>query len=161
MRFLHDVEPREFYRVIDADVRGFYNVVHASLPRLRVRGGSIVAVTSAGLSRYPAKDVLSVAPKAAVHAIVRAVAVEEGRFGVRANSVAPGVIEAGIFERLRASAGEKPGLDAAWVAAAKKNAALKRFGTADEVAEAALFLASRRASYITGQCLVVDGGYSV
>jgi NAD(P)-dependent dehydrogenase (short-subunit alcohol dehydrogenase family) len=92
------------------------------------------------------------APKAAIEALVRGIAREEGRFGVRANSVALGVIETGIFLRL---AGKD--FDQEWVEAARGNTALKRFGTAEEVADAVVFLASARASYVTGQTLVLDG----
>ena len=155
--FIGEVEPARWREVIEADVNGVFDVVHASLPMLRDGGGSYVFISSAGLVRYPAGDILSVAPKAAVEALIRGIAREEGRFGVRANSVALGVIDAGMFPRLVAS-GQ---ISAEWVAAAKRNAALRRFGTAREVAEAVAFLASSRASYVTGQRLMLDGGYSI
>jgi NAD(P)-dependent dehydrogenase (short-subunit alcohol dehydrogenase family) len=151
MRFVSQIDPRTFKDVIDQDVQGFFHVVRAALPRLRESKGSIVALTSAGLRRYPTKDILSVAPKAAIEALVRGVAVEEGRFGVRANCVALGVIDAGIFHRL--DFGEE------WIEAARRNTPLRRFGTAEEVADAVLYLA--RASYVTGQTISVDGGYSI
>jgi NAD(P)-dependent dehydrogenase (short-subunit alcohol dehydrogenase family) len=119
--------------------------------------GSFVYISSAGLKRFPAGDVLSVAPKGAIEALLRGIAKEEGRFGIRANSVALGVIDAGMFPRLV----ERGELSNEWVDAAKRNAALRRFGTAVEVAEAVAFLASRRASYITGQTLLLDGGYTL
>jgi NAD(P)-dependent dehydrogenase (short-subunit alcohol dehydrogenase family) len=156
MRFVSEVSREAWRDVMTADAAGFFDLVHASIPHLRKSRGSIVAITSAGLSRFPARDILSVAPKAAIEALVRAVAKEEGRFGVRANSVALGVIEAGIFTRL--SKGE---LGSDWTDAAKRNTPLRRFGTADEVADAVEFLASSRASYVTGQTLMLDGGYSI
>jgi 3-oxoacyl-[acyl-carrier protein] reductase len=156
MRFVSEVSRDEWRDVMTADAAGFFDLVRASLPHLRKSHGSIVAITSAGLSRFPTRDILSVAPKAAIEALVRAVAKEEGRFGVRANSVALGVIEAGIFTRLT---GGELGKD--WIAAAHRNTPLRRFGTADEVADAVQFLASSRASYVTGQTLVLDGGYSI
>ena len=156
--YVSAVTPDQWRQVMDADVNGFFAVAHHTLPALKAGGGgSYVYVSSAGLARYPTGDVLSVAPKGAVEALLRAIAKEEGRFGIRANSVALGVIDAGMFHRL-VETGE---LSEAYLAAAKKNIALKRFGRADEVAHAAAFLASSRASYITGQMLMLDGGYSV
>jgi NAD(P)-dependent dehydrogenase (short-subunit alcohol dehydrogenase family) len=156
MRFVSEMTPAEWRGVLEADATGCFHFVRALLPHLRKSKGSVVAVTSAGLARFPSRDILSVAPKAAIEALVRALAKEEGRFGVRANSVALGVIEAGIFSRLQG--GE---LGTEWVEAAKHNTPLRRFGTAEEVADAVVFLASTRAAYITGQTLTVDGGYSV
>ena len=73
-----------------ADAAGFFNVAHPALPHLRTAEGCIVAVTTAATSRFPVRDGLSSAPKAAVEALVRALAAEEGRFGVRVNCVGPG-----------------------------------------------------------------------
>ncbi len=156
MRFISQIDAETWQRVLHADIDGFFHLVRASLPHLRKAKGSLVALTSAGLRRYPARDVLSVAPKAAIQALVQGIAREEGRYGVRANSVAIGVIDAGIFQRL-----QRTELAPEWIEAARENAALGRFGSAEEVAEATVFLASRRASYITGQTLFVDGGFSI
>jgi NAD(P)-dependent dehydrogenase (short-subunit alcohol dehydrogenase family) len=148
----------EWKRVLDADVNGFVHVARAFIPHFRANGGgSFTFVSSAGLSRFPPGDVLSVAPKGAIEALLRAIAREEGRHNIRANAVGIGVVEAGMFRDLVAR-GE---LDDAWLEAAKKNIALRRFATSEEVAEAIAFLASDRASYITGQRLMLDGGYSL
>ena len=155
--YISQVKPDQWRRVMEGEAQGFFNLVHGALPALREGdGGALVAVTSSGLVRYPPGDILSVAPKATIEALVRGVAREEGRYGVRANCVAIGVIEAGIFLRLREEA-----LDAAWLEAARRNTPLRRFGQAQEAAQAVVFLASSRASYITGQTLQVDGGYTV
>ncbi|NRD90166.1 short-chain dehydrogenase [Sphingopyxis sp. BSNA05] len=156
MKFLGDIPPDELWRVMEADTAGFYNIVHALLPHMREEGGSFVTISTTGLFRWPNKDALSVIPKAANDAIMTGIAREEGRNGIRANSVALGLIDAGLFRKLKGTA-----YDDRYIDAAVRNSALKRLGTAEEVAQAVLFFASERARFVTGQTLVLDGGYSL
>ncbi|NLY95254.1 MAG: SDR family oxidoreductase [Myxococcales bacterium] len=155
--YVSETREEDWVATMDADANGFFRVVRASLPALRESRGSIVLLSSAGLARHPQGDVLSVAPKGAAEALVRAVAREEGRFGVRANAVRVGIVEAGMFRELVAR-GE---LDERYLDAARRNIALRRFGEVREVVDVVVFLASTKASYVTGQAIAVDGGFSV
>jgi NAD(P)-dependent dehydrogenase (short-subunit alcohol dehydrogenase family) len=151
-----NIDPDEWQRTMAGDLDGFFHVVKASLPLMRADGGgSFVAITSAGIVRHPPMDILSTVPKAGIEALVRGIAREEGRYQIRANSVAPGIVDGGLFLRLKEQV--KP----EFVDAMRRNTALRRFGTAEEVAKVAVFLASDAAAYVTGQQLAVDGGYSV
>jgi NAD(P)-dependent dehydrogenase (short-subunit alcohol dehydrogenase family) len=155
---IRDVSPQEWRRVIDSDVNGFFNVVHASLPHMKAAGGgSYVHISSAGLHKWPERDVLSVAPKASIEWLLQGLAKEEGAFGIRANRVAIGVINAGIFKRLWADGS----FDEAWKETVQAGLCIKRWGEPEEVAHAVVYLASQRAAYVTGQMLSVDGGYGV
>ncbi len=155
---IRDLTPARWQAVINADLNGFFNIVHHTLPHMKAAGGgSYVHISSAGLHRWPERDALSVAPKAAIESLVQGIAKEEGQFGIRANSVAIGVINSGIFKRLWADGT----FDEQWKEAVQAGLCVKRWGEPEEVAYATVYLASSRAGYVTGQVLSVDGGYGV
>jgi len=156
-KFIGEIDIDLWKGVIDADINGFFNLIKFGLPYLRISKGSIVFISSAGLFKYPPGDILSVAPKATIEHVLKGIAKEEGENGVRANSIALGIIETGIFHRLREE--ENTFFDDAWHEAVLNTLAIKRFGLPKEVADTAVFLASSKGGYITGHCIPVDGGY--
>ena len=158
-KYISEITPELWRKVIDEDVNGFFNIVSSSLPFIRKSKGSYVFISSAGLFKYPPGDVLSVAPKATIEHTIKGIAKEEGVHGVRANSIALGVIDTGIFHRLLNE--ENTFFDEKWHEAVLATLALKRFGHESEVANTALFLASSQSGYITGHCIPVDGGYHI
>ena len=155
--YLSQTEPALFAEQIGADVIGAFNLTAAVLPHLRTSSGSIVYVTTAATTVFPKRDALSSVPKGAVESLMRAVAVEEGRFGVRSNCVGPGMLEDGMAARLMADGD----LDDRALEVARTNIPLGRFGKAVDIAEAACFLASDAANYISGQKLDIDGAFTV
>jgi 3-oxoacyl-[acyl-carrier protein] reductase len=157
MVHLSNVAPATMAAQLAVDAAGFFAVVHPALPALRQAQGSVVAITTAATARFPTRDGLSSVPKSAIEATVRALAAEEGRFGVRVNAVGPGMLTDGMAARL-ISSGE---LSDEALAITRANIPLRRFGNAHDIAEAVCFLASDRAGFISGQKLDVDGGYGV
>lgn len=155
--FVSRTTPRRYADQLAADAGGTFAVVTAALPALRASRGSVVVVTSVANRRFVVRDVLSSGPKAANEALVRAVAAEEGRFGVRANAVGVGILDEGMTRVLLESGDIRPGdLDHALT-----RIPLGTFGKADDIAATVAFLASPDARYVTGQWIDVDGGYGL
>lgn len=144
----------QMQQALAVNVMGLFNVVQASIPLLR-GGGSFVTVTTSAVARYPRRDALSAVPKAAVEMLTRAVAKEEGRYGMRANCVGPHLIEAGGGTRVLEQ------VSPAIAAQMKADIPLQRFGQPREVADAVVFLASPISGFINGQVVLADGGWSL
>lgn len=142
----------DFRAVTDVNLVGTFVVARAAAQRWVAAGrpGCIVNLTSInGVAAGPNSGAYG-ATKAAVALLTSQMAIEWGPLGIRVNAVAPGLIYAGMSEPIYA--------DPATRAARQSKVPLGRLGTATDIAEAVLFLASEKASYIHGQNLVVDGG---
>ena len=147
-----------FRNSMEIEAFGFNNAVHTALPHMReAGGGSFVHLGSAGHDWWPPLDGLSVAPKACNEALIKGIAKEEGRHEIRANSILVGVIDAGQFK-----IGQEAGtFTPEWEEKVKASLPLKRWGLAEDIGQAAVFFASRRANYVTGQTIAVSGGFGV
>lgn len=155
--YVAEITQQQWEEVVQTELIGFTNLVRAAIPVFRAQNhGTIVAIGSFATWSFPPGDALSAVPKAAIEMLCRAVAREEGRHGIRANVVAPGIINAGLGEQFQRNL-FKPEV---WEGQ-RRRVPLKRFGEASEVAEAVAFLASEKSAYITGQTLLVDGGLRI
>lgn len=140
------MEPSAWQKVLSTTLDGFYNVTRAVLqPMLLAKWGRIINMASlSGLKGLPGQANYSAA-KGGLIAATKALSQEVARKKVTVNAVAPGFIRTDMVE----------GLDEAEL---RKNIPAARFGEPEEVAALVAFLASEESSYITGECIGVDGG---
>jgi len=157
MSFVSKLTPKTWADVFAVDVNGCFNLFSAALQLFRRQGGgNLLALSTCALKRPPKADVLSAAPKAAIDMLIKTIAKEEGRNGVRANTVELGFIAAGLAAHH---------MEHTWspemVEGIKRETPLRRFGSGEDIAKAVVFLCSDDASFITGQALGVDGGFAL
>jgi NAD(P)-dependent dehydrogenase (short-subunit alcohol dehydrogenase family) len=147
-----DTPPETWERVMQVNLKGVWLGCRAAVPAmLDSGGGSIVNVASfVALVGAATAQMAYTASKGGVLAMTRELAVEYARQGIRANSICPGPIETPLLAELLADPERRQ--------RRLVHIPIGRFGRPDEIAKAALFLASDDASFVTGSALVVDGG---
>jgi NAD(P)-dependent dehydrogenase (short-subunit alcohol dehydrogenase family) len=147
-----DQTPDGYTSMFDTNVLGTILSLKHELRVMQPQGsGSIVNISSTMGERGAANLSLYTASKHAVEGLTKSAALEAAAFGVRVNAVAPGPTETGMLDRLT---GGTPGKKAAFYAAVP----LKRGAKPEEIADAIVFLASGKASFITGQIVRINGG---
>jgi len=147
-----DTPPDTWQRVMEVNLKGVWLGCRAAVPAmLESGGGSIINVASfVALMGAATAQIAYTASKGGVLAMTRELAVEYARRGIRANSLCPGPIETPLLAELLADPERRQ--------RRLVHIPIGRFGRPEEIAKAALFLASDDASFITGSALVVDGG---
>lgn len=155
----HHLDDAAYDRIMDVNLRAMWRTCRAAVPRLREAGnGAIVNVSSLASIAAAGNLTAYKLSKAGVNALTQNLAITNAKHGVRANAVLPGFIDTpmAVDAAARALDTERSAVAAARAAAVP----LGRQGTAWDVANAALFLASDEAAFITGVLLCVDGGQS-
>ncbi|MGH7074455.1 MAG: SDR family NAD(P)-dependent oxidoreductase [Stellaceae bacterium] len=150
---IHDLEVSDWTSYLAADLNGAFHVVRAALPAMRRQGGgSFVLLSSIAARMCQPRNVQGAVAKAGVEALVRVLAREEARHGIRANAVSVGLTDTAMAEDALARWGKER------AAKIVEAIPLRRMGRPQEIARMIHFLASEDGAYITGQVVQVDGG---
>lgn len=148
-----ELTEEDFDRVIGLNLRGTFSLLRAGGRRMAAAGrGSIIVFSSIRSQVIEPGQSIYAATKAGTVQLVRTLAAELGSSGVRANAIAPGVVDTPLTAPIK----QKP----EWYQAYADKSILKRWARADEMAGAVVFLASDASSYVTGTVLFVDGGWT-
>jgi 3-oxoacyl-[acyl-carrier protein] reductase len=148
----HEMDAAQWDAVFATNIRGYFLMARAVRPQMIARGGgAVVSVASVTFFTGNALLLAYVASKGAVIGFTRALAREAGPDGIRANAVAPGAFPTAATEI-------HPDQEGLWRDVLESQS-IKRRGDVDDVARAIVFFASDDASFVTGQTLLVDGGW--
>ena len=158
-----DATEAEWDAAFNLNVRSMFRTIRAFLPAmLNQGGGSIINIASAASSIKGAPNrFIYGTTKAAVIGLTKSVAADTVARGVRCNAICPGTIQTpSLDDRIAANAAAAGGMEQARTAFVARQA-MGRLGTPDEIAAMAVYLASDDARFLTGQALVIDGGWTL
>jgi 2-hydroxycyclohexanecarboxyl-CoA dehydrogenase len=151
--FFTDTTTEDWAKLIGVNLVSVLACTHAALPAMQAAGfGRIINITSEAARLGSRGGAVYAAAKGGVIAFTKSVARENARYGITANAIAPGPIRTPMLEQALSEGGDR------LLHAMTEATLLRRLGEPEEVAAAALFLASDQASYITGETLGVSGG---
>lgn len=153
----HEIEEESWNKTISVNLGGIWRSLRVCIPHMLNRSGSIINMSSTQSFRGFKGWAAYAAAKGGINALTQQVAIELAPHGVRVNAIAPGTIMTPMNEKIFAEVENPDELIETW----NKAHPLGRYGEPEEVADAALFLASARSSFITGEILRVDGGQVV
>jgi NAD(P)-dependent dehydrogenase (short-subunit alcohol dehydrogenase family) len=147
----------EWERVLAVDLHGAFRCARATFGHLKVRGGSIVNISSAAAHRSSPDTLAYTVAKAGLEGLTRSLAVAWAPYGIRVNAVAPGAVMTTMVKQEIQS----PAVDEARVRSWVDPIPLGRFARPEEIAPTIAFLCSDAAAYITGTTVFVDGGVTI
>jgi NAD(P)-dependent dehydrogenase (short-subunit alcohol dehydrogenase family) len=153
---VEETSDEDWERVFHINVTGVFQTCRAALPFMRMHGSIVNMASMNSLISAPDNAAYS-ATKGALLQFTRGLAIDCARRGVRANAVCPGIIDTPLTDAFLALAEDPAALRAEYAAVSPLN----RLGTAAEVANCVLFLASDESSFVTGSALVVDGATTI
>jgi NAD(P)-dependent dehydrogenase (short-subunit alcohol dehydrogenase family) len=155
---LEETSIEERSRLIDVNVNGVWNGCHAAVPLMKDNGSGAIVNTSSNSGFLASPEVTTYClTKAAVLNFTRALAHEVGPHGIRVNAICPGMTDTNMLETFYEGTGDPEEIKAEFA----EDFSLKRIADPVEMANGVLFLASEEASFVTGEALVVDGGFSI
>lgn len=151
-RTIEDIDPGLFAKTVDVNLRGYWFMSTEAVKRMKPRGGGSIVNISSVSALHPEKMLgLYGTLKTALIGMSRAFALEYGAFGIRANTVLPGVIETKLAEAFDGDARAR----------ILHKTPVRRVGQPEEIGYAVLYLSAAAGAFTTGASLVVDGGMSI
>ena len=151
------IEEAAWDRTFEVNVKGTYLWIHYAIqPMIAARAGAIVTIGSQLAQSSPGKNAAYIASKGAIASLTKTMAVDHASQGIRVNALMPGVIDTPMPANSLKRYADPDAMRAFW----KQRHPMGRIGRPEEVARAALFLASDDSSFVTGTLLFVDGGWT-